>query len=544
MLKRFSQAITKLLKNEPPLIELLPAMLDKGDPRVAIRPLGDDWLCPFTGKTIKVPEWDGSTLTLLQNPKIVDHLLNLPDLQTKRLKAQMMTWDELVKRTIIRRLQHAENFKVTSDRGQWVCPYCMNQTSILFRNWDGSTSSGEWMLPEIFAHLESCTNYVHDPLTAKPTAELQQLQGEGAMRPELLKRIVSDPCYRVTDDMGTWLCPFTVLPVESINLLKSPWGPVVQNKIADYLLSPECPARYNGWKPAFTLAELHREAGKISAERQHGQAQVAVEKELRILRNRVSDLTDTAYSAAKFKKEIKSGRLAQVKILPEHPPVIPGYEISAYFSPCTELGGDFYNYIDAGPGKTGVMIGDVSGHGIQAALLMTSAMKSFSMRGSNVASPREAILGGAKEVASDIRKGKFISVFYVILEHENGGIRYSCAGHLPALMANPVNASLFLLEGAGLALGVGSLNQLEAKLEEYETNLPKGAVLLLHTDGIFEATNDNDEQFGQRRLEEILFQSAQLSVNQILEHIVAAVQQHIGKKQMADDCTLVAIKRL
>ena len=132
----------------------------------------------------------------------------------------------------------------------------------------------------------------------------------------------------------------------------------------------------------------------------------------------------------------------------------------------------------------------------------------------------------------------------MILDHETGVLRYSCAGHLPALMANVNSASLYLLQGAGVAVGIAKPEQLEQRLEEYETELTHGAVVLLYTDGITEAMNEANEQFGQRRLEEILFQSAGLTAEQVIEHVMAAVTVHVDKRKLGDDCTLVALKRL
>src|SRR5688572_26028872 len=110
-----------LHRKKIPIEQVLPQLLDPGDPRTAIRPLGDDWLCPITRRRMVVPDWDGSSLTVLQQPEIFQHLATLPVIQEKGLETPLLTWEELVTRAVEIRLCESPYYKNTSDKGYWIC---------------------------------------------------------------------------------------------------------------------------------------------------------------------------------------------------------------------------------------------------------------------------------------------------------------------------------------------------------------------------------------------------------------------------------------
>jgi serine phosphatase RsbU (regulator of sigma subunit) len=532
-----------VLRKKIPVEKLLPKMLDPGDPRVAIRPLGDDWLCPYTGRRIDVPGWDGSSLTLLHNPEVVEHLVNLPLLQKKGQRAQMMEWDKLVQLTVLTRIKEAANYKVSSEKGEWVCPHCLTNTGVLLHQWDGTEAPMQLYLPQVLDHLRGCHAYQRDPLGARPLEDVNDSHGERAVRIELLKRVAVDPVFHVCDDTGTWICPFTERPIESINLMLTPWGNVTQNAIVEYLLSPGCPARYSQWQTERTVSDLQRVAGKLSMMKAEAGTKKAAAQEMKMLKQRVDNLAHTAAAVTEITKELEAARKAQLKMLPEAPPKIDGYEVASYYAPSVELGGDLYHFMDAGEGHTGFLIGDVSGHGVEAAVIMSMTLKSFSVRSKGVKSPADVMCAVNEDLVKDIHRGKFVTSFYAVLEHDSGTMKCVRAGHNPALLLHP-DGSLTPLEGAGLALGLGRGDGFRAKLDEYEANIPPGGIAVFYTDGIPEAMNMRKEEFGEARLQQVLVASAQLPPDRIIHNIVQAVNDFAGSQPMHDDLTLVVVKRL
>jgi len=538
------KTLSRIFKNKKPLSELLPQMLDPGDPRIVIRPLGDDWLCPYTAQRVLVPQWDGSSLTLLRCPEVVQHLLGLPQLAAEGLKAQMKSWEELVQFAVMLRIQQAPSYQVTSEKGEWVCPHCLGNTGVIRQQWDGTEAPLSWFVPEVLKHLRGCQAYLSDPLSPKTVTELVSLQGEGAVRVELAKRVMFDPVFRVTDNTGAWVDPFSERPIPEINLWRVPWGPAIQERILEYLLSPECPGRYSKWQTEHTAEKLKYIVERINVERVHLEAKQAAEREVFVLRQRLETLKETAASAEQIKRDLAAARSAQLKMLPERVPLLSGYEVAAFYEPCIELGGDMYHFLNPGAGHTGFLVADVSGHGMEAAVIMSMALKSFSVRSAGIQSPSSVLLRVNGDLVKDLERGKFISAFYAVLNHASGRLRCARAGHPPALLANAGDGSLMCLEGEGQVLGIGDNRIFARTLREYEVTLPPGGLLLLYSDGIIEAMNAKREEFTEKRLQEAVLYCAAYSAQQIVDYVVSVVREHMGGAAAADDITLVAVRRL
>ncbi|MCY3022021.1 MAG: PP2C family protein-serine/threonine phosphatase [Planctomycetota bacterium] len=538
------KSLSRVFKGKRPLAELLPQLLDPGDPRIVIRPLGGDWLCPYTARRVLVPDWDGSSLTVLQCPEVMQHLLSLPQLEEKGLKAQMRSWEELVQLTALMRIKEAPSYNVTSEKGEWVCPHCMHNTGVIRQQWDGTDAPLSWFVPEVLKHLQACQVYLDDPLAVKSVTELMALQGEGAIRVELAKRVATDPVFRVCDDTGAWICPFSERAIPAINLYRVPWGSAIQERIIEYLLSPECPGRYSRWQTDRTPQDLKSIVERLAAERAHSYAKQAAEREVHFLRQRLDSLKQTAASMQELKRDLEAARAAQMKMLPDRVPEIPGYEMAAYYEPSIQLGGDLYHFFNPGQGSTGFLIGDVSGHGVEAAVIMSMALKSFSVRSAALHSPAAVMLRVNTDLNRDLERGKFVSAFYAVLEHATGKLRCARAGHPPALLANAADGSLMALEGSGLVLGIGDNESFAKQLKEYQVVLPPGGLLLLYTDGVTEAMSPSRDEFTEQRLQEALLYCAAFSPKEIVDYLVSTIREHTGPGPLADDMTLVALKRL
>ncbi|HYG76640.1 MAG TPA: hypothetical protein VEK08_16675 [Planctomycetota bacterium] len=250
--------VTGLLKSKKPLAEVLPQMLDPGDPRVVIRIFGDDWLCPYTARRVVCPDWNGSSLTLLQCNEIREHLLALPELQKLGVEAQMKSFDELAGICVFQRIQAGGNYKFAAPSGEWVCPYCLKKTEVLLRNWDGSEAEFKIYLPHILAHFKSCDDYQQDPVGG--AKEVTQIIESGGDRAKLARYLATDPRFQIFSNEGLWLDPFSARTVESLNIKREPWGPALQSKILDYILSEKCPGKYSQFEVELGLDVLKKAA--------------------------------------------------------------------------------------------------------------------------------------------------------------------------------------------------------------------------------------------------------------------------------------------
>jgi serine phosphatase RsbU (regulator of sigma subunit) len=414
---------------------------------------------------------------------------------------------------------------------------------VLLGQWDGTLAPAEWFIPQAMEHLNQCQAYLNDPLTPKSTGDIQNSQGDRAIRTELLKRVAHDPVFQISDDMGQWICPFSQQPIHSINLMRTPWSEYTQVQIVEYLLSAQCPGRYSQWKPEISAGELQRIAGRISVAQTAQSGMKAVEEEMQRLRSRVAELDGKVATAEEIKHDLAAARKVQLRMLPEKPPKIAGYDIASFYEPCEQLGGDLYQFFDVAPGHTGLGIGDVSGHGVAAAVIMAMATKSFGMRAPGQMSPAETLKAVNRDLSKDMLRGKFVSAFYAILDQATGELTCSRAGHPPAYIVH-ADGRVENLEGVGLALGLTTPQIFESKLEEYTVTLPVGSLLLIYTDGIPEAMDQNHKEFTDEKLVQVLSECANLSAQDTILAVLSAVREHAGSIPMEDDLTLMAVKRL
>jgi len=233
----------------------------------------------------------------------------------------------------------------------------------------------------------------------------------------------------------------------------------------------------------------------------------------------------------------------QQNLLPRKMPQIKGLDIAARSIYCDETGGDLYDFLKTNgdnPDSIGIAVGDVSGHGIPAALLMATVRAFLKSR---VTQP-----GSAAGIISDVNRlvthdtgdtGQFMTLFYAAIDTARKELRWVRAGHDPAVLYDPDTDSFTELDGRGMALGVdGGYVYREGGV----IDLSDGQVLLIGTDGLWETHNKSDEMFGKDRLEAIIRQNARTSADKILGSIIQAVQDFRASAKQEDDITLVVIK--
>ncbi len=233
----------------------------------------------------------------------------------------------------------------------------------------------------------------------------------------------------------------------------------------------------------------------------------------------------------------------QQNLLPKSPPSIPGLNIAARSIYCDETGGDFYDFIplDRGLNRAfGIVVGDVSGHGISAALLMGTARSFLRCRVEQAGSIGRIISDVNGLVCRDTGDtGHFLTLFYLEMSPVTGEIRWVRAGHDPALLYDPASDDFRELVGDGMALGVDPSSEYPENILE---NVSSGQILLIGTDGIWEAKNLHDEMFTKYRLQEVVRENADRKADDIADAITERVAAFRGDIPQEDDITLVVIK--
>ena len=192
-------------------------------------------------------------------------------------------------------------------------------------------------------------------------------------------------------------------------------------------------------------------------------------------------------------KELEEARCIQSGLFPVSAPVAGGFEVTAVCVPCREVGGDWYDYIALGDGRLAVVLADVSGKGMGAALLMSSTRSVLRLHAHGL-SPKEVLFKLNKFLVEDFPASKFVTLVYAVLDPPSRKLTFASAGHLPPIFVDS-SGPRFLQADAGLPLGI-----MECEFSEHEIEMPPGSRVFLYTDGITEALNSTLEEYGSDRV--------------------------------------------
>lgn len=233
----------------------------------------------------------------------------------------------------------------------------------------------------------------------------------------------------------------------------------------------------------------------------------------------------------------------QQNLLPQEVPQINGLDIAGKSIYCDETGGDYYDFLKIcchPSDRIAVAVGDVSGHGISAALLMASVRAFFRSRTRQPGSVAEIVSDVNHLVAEDAGEtGHFMTLFYAEIAPDRKTLRWVRAGHDPALCYYPATDQFEELRGDGMALGIDSRLKYE---ENAISGLTEGQILMLGTDGLWETQNEKGEMFGKERLKALIRQQAHSPAEVILSCIFESVKDFQQSMKQEDDMTIVIAK--
>jgi sigma-B regulation protein RsbU (phosphoserine phosphatase) len=243
------------------------------------------------------------------------------------------------------------------------------------------------------------------------------------------------------------------------------------------------------------------------------------------------------------KKALVLAGEVQKSLLPHDKPLVKGLDIAGRNVSCDEIGGDYYDFLWRRESKRGpfsVVVGDISGHGVDSALLMTTARAFLRMRASQPGTISEVITAMNHHLALDVLEtGRFMTLFYLTIDPEKKCIDWVRAGHDPALLYDPLRDDFEELKGQGIALGVtDEFNYTQSQ----KAGLINGQIIAIGTDGIWEAFNRRGEMFGKERLRDVIRRKAGESASTILSSVYDELNEFTLGQKSEDDITLVVIK--
>jgi serine phosphatase RsbU (regulator of sigma subunit) len=255
-------------------------------------------------------------------------------------------------------------------------------------------------------------------------------------------------------------------------------------------------------------------------------------------------LMEEALQNERYKEELKIAKMVQKSLLPQKLENDKDFDISAFSESADDVGGDYYDTLRISDNEVALIIADVSGKGTTAAFHMSQMKGVFHSLAQAERNPHEFMLKANRALMFCLERGSFISAAYFVVDSETKSVHYSRAGHCPVLYYNAEAKKAEYLKDKGAALGMlrgPSYSKLiESRCVTYKPN----DVIVLYTDGITEARNGHNEEFGLENLAECLQESATQNPQEIQEHIIKRLYEFTGTQNINDDYTTMIVKFL
>lgn len=252
---------------------------------------------------------------------------------------------------------------------------------------------------------------------------------------------------------------------------------------------------------------------------------------------------------ADIERQLDIARTIQQSFIPHHFNPLPGVKNFAMFGkmlPAKHVGGDFFDFFPIGKHKLGLIIADVSGKGVPAALFMAVTRTIIRTIAMKAESPLETVQETNRLLNYENETSLFVTAFYAVFDTQTGELRFSNAGHNPPFILTAEGQLTEIGKHQGLPLGVLSDPELSTKVpySEKTVKLEKNDTLILYTDGVTEAMDSTFKLFGQEKLMDVLKPLYQKPLTEIVDTILESIKEHGGKAAQSDDCTLLALRYL
>lgn len=246
----------------------------------------------------------------------------------------------------------------------------------------------------------------------------------------------------------------------------------------------------------------------------------------------------------RLQKEMQVAQEIQHALLPRNFPDVEGYDISTIYRAAKDVGGDYFDFVQIDPNTMGIIVADVSGKGVPGSLVMTMIRTALRLESRENYSPTDVLSKVNQFVADDVKKGMFITIFFITLDSEKRTISFASAGHNPMILYRKDVDSCYFLNTRGMPLGISLPDgvKFDQTIEHDKVQLKKDDMLVIYTDGITEAMNKAGDQYGNDRLIEFIKTNSELHPDEFTSKIDADINRFTSGAPQYDDITLVVIK--
>jgi sigma-B regulation protein RsbU (phosphoserine phosphatase) len=257
----------------------------------------------------------------------------------------------------------------------------------------------------------------------------------------------------------------------------------------------------------------------------------------------INEMTLGLQEREKMRHSLELAREVQQNLLPRGAPQPMGLDIAGKSIYCDQTGGDYFDFLEIGSpkvNKIGLVVGDVSGHGVPSALLMATARALMRQRSYLPGGPAQVVSDVNMHLSRDVEEsGQFMTLFYLVIDPVQQSLQWVRAGHEPAVLYDPHHDEFEELRGVGIALGVDENWKYE---EQNRHGLKEGQIILIGTDGIWESRNTDGQMFGKNALLSLIRKNATSTAEDILAAIIDSLKGFQRNVEPEDDITLVVVK--
>ncbi|MFQ5629959.1 MAG: SpoIIE family protein phosphatase, partial [bacterium] len=245
-----------------------------------------------------------------------------------------------------------------------------------------------------------------------------------------------------------------------------------------------------------------------------------------------------------LQKEMQVAQEIQQTLLPTDFPDLEGYEISSLYQAAKEVGGDYYDFVEVDKDTLGIVVADVSGKGVPGSLVMTMIRTALRTEARGVKDAAEVLARVNDFVVNDMKKGMFVTIFYVIIDSKRRRLNYASAGHNPMILYRPSANKTYYLNPKGFPIGIqlAETDLFRNSIASDTIQLAEDDILILYTDGITEAMNGNRDLYGEERFLDVIREHGRLRVKPFVEKLQLEIESFTEGAVQYDDITLVSIK--
>ncbi|MFZ5980036.1 MAG: PP2C family protein-serine/threonine phosphatase [Candidatus Zixiibacteriota bacterium] len=241
-------------------------------------------------------------------------------------------------------------------------------------------------------------------------------------------------------------------------------------------------------------------------------------------------------------RELEIAREIQAKILPSSYPETASFTFSGVYRSAREVGGDYYDFIEHDKHNTAFLVADVSGKSLPGMLVMLLTRDIIQKLSRTTLSPGEILSQVNRELLSNIKKGMFVTMFYGVVNRVTGRCSFASAGHNPLIVLRASGGRAELFKTRGFPLGMMPPKQFDSRIECEEVVLEEGDWLIQYTDGVNEAQNSENEEFGMERFVKELETCYRMNPDELINRVLNKHESFVGENEQYDDITMVVMK--